>query len=125
VACHIIDNSDHWEHSDKTLSRLNFLRFSEAVFRWTYWNGLNYQNRLRHSQYIDFLNAAGFSILAEEGPVDPAALSSLQNIPLAAPFRKFTPEDLAILTTSVLALKPVVSGASQRSALSGVKDSRE
>ena len=26
VMCHIIDNSDHWEHKDKSISRINFLK---------------------------------------------------------------------------------------------------
>jgi len=103
---HIIDNSDHWQHADASLSRLNFLRFPESVFRWTYLNGLNYQNRLRHSQYLEFLQSSGFSILRQEGSVDTKSLADLAHIPLAEPFRRFTQQDLAILTTFVIAAKP-------------------
>jgi len=109
LSCHIIDNSDHWQHTDPTLSRLNFLRFPESVFRWTYLNGLNYQNRLRHSQYIEFLQSSGFSIIRQEGPVDANSLADLARIPLAEPFRRFTPEDLAMLTTFVVAARPALS----------------
>ena len=35
LACHIIDNSDHWQHGDLRLSRVNFLRFSDFTFRLT------------------------------------------------------------------------------------------
>lgn len=53
VMCHIIDNSDHWEFCDKSISRLNFLKFSQKVFDFlSAMNPLDYQNRLRHTQYI-------------------------------------------------------------------------
>ena len=32
--CHIIDNSDHWQHVDRSISRINFLRFSNKI--WPY-----------------------------------------------------------------------------------------
>lgn len=117
LSCHIIDNSDHWQHADPALSRLNFLRFPESIFRWTYLNGLNYQNRLRHSQYIEFLQSSGFSILRQEGPVDLTSLADLARIPLAESFRRFTPEDLAILTTFVVAAKPSPAGSGTSSPL--------
>ena len=36
AACHLVDHSDHWEHNDKSLSRVNFLKYSDPFFRWTY-----------------------------------------------------------------------------------------
>ena len=30
VMCHIIDNSDHWQHRDRKLSRVDFLRYEET-----------------------------------------------------------------------------------------------
>ena len=106
VVCHFIDNSDHWEHGDKSISRVNFLRFSERDFRLTYLNSLNYQNRLRHSEYIDLLSAAGFEVVRAEGHADPAALAALRTLPLAPQFRKFPVEDLATMDSYLLARKP-------------------
>src|SRR5262249_4125798 len=51
VMCHFIDPSDHLEHRDKSISRIHFLRFSDAVFRLMCLNALNYHNRMRHSEY--------------------------------------------------------------------------
>jgi SAM-dependent methyltransferase len=36
ATCHLVDHSDHWEHNDKSLSRVNFLKYSDSFFRWTY-----------------------------------------------------------------------------------------
>lgn len=102
---HIVDNSDHWEFRDPRLSRVNFLRFSDGVFRWTYLNSLNYQNRLRHPQYLEMLRKAGFHVVREEGAVDAASVEALKTLPLDTQFRRFSPADLAAITTSVLAEK--------------------
>ena len=113
LACHIIDNSDHWQHADPVLSRVNFLRFSDAVFRWTCLNGLDYQNRLRHKEYVQLLKDAGLTIARQEGPVDARARTDIAggSIPVAESFRRFTPDELAILTTYVLAAAaPVDTG---------------
>lgn len=103
--CHIVDNSDHWEFRDRSILRINFLRYSEAFFRWTTLNSLNYQNRLRHSQYLEMLTKAGFHIRREERSIDQPSLRALPDFPLDPAFRRFTPEDLATMTTFTLAAK--------------------
>ncbi|HEX3743451.1 MAG TPA: class I SAM-dependent methyltransferase [Bryobacteraceae bacterium] len=106
LVCHFVDNSDHWEHGDKSISRVNFLRFSDGAFRLTYWNGLNYQNRLRHSEYVAMLRECGFEILRQDRNVDARALDALKGMVLAPRFGKFTPEDLATTDSFLLARKP-------------------
>jgi SAM-dependent methyltransferase len=105
LTCHWIDNSDHWEHVDKTISRVNFLRFSESRFKWTTVNSLNYQNRLRHSEYVALLNNAGFKIIREERVVDDAAVALLASFPLHDRFLHFDRTDLSTVTTMLLAVK--------------------
>jgi SAM-dependent methyltransferase len=105
LACHIVDNSDHWQHSDNSISRVNFLKFPDSVFRWTYLNGLNYQNRLRHSEYLEMLTKSGFTMLREERDVDQPSVAALQTLPLADRFRRFTVEDLATMNSFLLARK--------------------
>lgn len=107
LACHIVDNSDHWQHTDNSISRVNFLRFSDSVFRWTYLNGLNYQNRLRHSEYVEMLLKSGFTILRANCDVDAQSLSALNTLRVADRFRRFTNEDLATTTSFLLARKPI------------------
>ncbi|HEY8506661.1 MAG TPA: class I SAM-dependent methyltransferase [Gemmataceae bacterium] len=106
VMCHIIDNSDHWEHGDKRLSRLNFLQTGERLFRFlSSMNPLDYQNRLRHSQYREMMEKAGFRIVADDSRPDPEALEDLKTLKIHESFRRFTPEDLATLTSYLVAAK--------------------
>jgi len=105
LACHIIDNSDHWQHGDLRLSRVNFLRFSDFTFRLTCMNSLNYQNRLRHSEYRRMFLKSGFTLLRDEPDVDRSSLEALETLPIASRFRAFTREDLATTTSNFIARK--------------------
>jgi SAM-dependent methyltransferase len=105
LACHWVDPSDHWEHQDKSLSRVNFLKYSDSLFRWTWINPINYQNRLRHSEYMEMLCKAGFRLVREERKVDDASLRSLAHMRLAKRFRRFSNEDLATVDSLFLAVK--------------------
>ncbi len=103
VTCHLVDNSDHWEHRDKGISRINFLKFSDATFRLTCINGLNYQNRLRHPEYRRMLENAGFAIERDERTIDPEAREILEHFPIAPRFAQFSKDDLATVTSFFLA----------------------
>ena len=46
----IIDYSDHYSHTDKNISKLNFLKYSDHSWQ-KYNNPYLYQNRLRHQDY--------------------------------------------------------------------------
>lgn len=102
--CHIIDNSDHWEHNDKSISRLNFLKYSKSAFNIiSSMNPLDYQNRLRHSQYKKMLEDASFRVVYDESPPDDKALDDLSSFKIHPYFNQFSREDLAILTSYIVA----------------------
>lgn len=61
----IIDYSDHYSHTDKTIGRLNYLQFSEQDFR-THNHKNHFQNRLRHQDYALLFNQQGFAIIAQQ-----------------------------------------------------------
>jgi hypothetical protein len=103
IACHFIDPSDHLEHRDKSISRIHFLRFSDAMFRLMCLNALHYHNRLRHSEYARMLEEAGFEIVKEERNVDPRAVVFAKTQKLASKFSRFAPEDLATVDSLFLA----------------------
>jgi hypothetical protein len=105
VMCHIVDHSDHWEHMDKSITRVNFLQYSESVFRWTCINPLNYQNRLRHPEYIEMLGKAGFRLVREEHKVDQPSLKALPQMNLPERFHRFSTEELATIDSYLLAVK--------------------
>jgi SAM-dependent methyltransferase len=105
VMCHVVDNSDHWQHNDKRITPVNFLKFSDRTFGCIQWNGLNYQNRLRHPQYTEMIREAALRIRREERVVDEESLRALEQMTVAPRFRAFSREDLATVTSYLLAEK--------------------
>jgi len=104
---HAVDNSDHWSHGDPRLSRIHFLRYSEKFFGLlNSFNPLDYQNRLRHPQYVELLKAVGFVIDFERSTPEVKALADLKSLPIAEIFRGFSHDDLARLDSYLLARRP-------------------
>ena len=60
----IIDYSDHYSHTDKTISPLNFLQFSKKEWE-KYNNSFLYQNRLRHRDYVKLFKKFNYEIVQE------------------------------------------------------------
>lgn len=59
------DYSDHYAHSDRNISEVSHLRFSDA--RWWVHNPANhYQNRLRHGHFRQMAEAAGLELIDDE-----------------------------------------------------------
>jgi SAM-dependent methyltransferase len=85
-----VDYHDHYAGADSSIDGLNFLRFDDR--EWRRWNcGLQFQNRLRHGDYVELFEAAGFDLVEVDAVEDPA----LPDVPVLAP--RFTGRsDLAI-----------------------------
>lgn len=98
--CHTIDNSDHWEHVDKSISRLDFLRYDGLYWRLACLNRQAFQNRLRHSDYLKLFARHGWTAVVAEGVPDPTSLYDLMKLPLAPQFVHYDHDDLAILTST-------------------------
>lgn len=101
VMCHIIDNSDHWSHRDRSLSKIDFLRYDD---NW-YWrlrvlDAQHYQNRLRHSDYAKEFRRHGWDVLVDHGEPHAQCLLDLLTFPLAPRFRGRDPRDLAVLIST-------------------------
>ena len=101
-----IDLQDHYSYFDRSLSRYNFLRFSDRA--WSLVNSpLHYQNRLRSPDYLRLVREAGFEVVAER-PSGPSAegLEQLRSLPVAPRFRAYTPEELGVTILSFVARRP-------------------
>jgi SAM-dependent methyltransferase len=101
-----IDLQDHYSYFDPSLSRYNFLRFSDRA--WGLVNSpLHHQNRLRSPDYLRLAHEAGFELVAERpsGPSE-EGLEQLRSLPLAQRFRRFTPEELGVTILSFVAHRP-------------------
>jgi SAM-dependent methyltransferase len=109
MTAHLVDNSDHWQHRDRALSRINFLRFedNDPLWKLGQFNPQAFQNRLRHDDYIRMLEEAGFEMRAALGEPDARCLADLAALPLAARFRGRSPRNLAVLISLFVAQKPV------------------
>ena len=91
----LIDYRDNFSYSDPGISIYNFLRYSDE--EWARWNPkLSYQNRLRHSDYFNLFESAGFAILEGSSSLDgPEVVNALQTVPLAKKFLSYPLSDLA------------------------------
>lgn len=96
---HFIDMSDHYSHFDKSITPYNFLRYSSGQWRW-FNNELQYQNRLRMSQYMALHREAGITVVEERTNGD---ATQLDTVPLASEFRGFSREDLAVSSGWIVA----------------------
>jgi SAM-dependent methyltransferase len=103
--CHVIDNSDHWEHYDKGISRLNFLKFNDFIWKFTSINPLVYLNRLRHYEYLEMLDKTGFKIDYDDSNLDEKALTDLKHLKICKKYRNSPHKKLAILTSYIVASK--------------------
>ena len=108
--CHTIDMSDHWEHLDKSIGRINFLRYSDWVWNMTCLNPQNFQNRLRRIDYVQMMEQNEFKIIKLIGEPDARALIDFDSMRVASKFNGLSREEAATLTCSVLS-KPIKSGA--------------
>jgi len=101
-----VDLQDHYAYFDRSLSRYNFLRYSDRT--WGLVNSpLHYQNRLRAPEYLELVREAGFE-LAVSNPSGPSAegRAELEALPLAPRFRKYPPEDVGVTVLSFVAEAP-------------------
>lgn len=101
--CHVIDNSDHWSHGNPDISAVNFLRYPDWVWPLIVLPPGDYQNRLRHVDYVRMLRHAGFSILLDPSVPDPVAVAAVRAMRVARRFRKFAPGQLGVITSFLVA----------------------
>jgi hypothetical protein len=103
LMCHLIDMSDHFEHTDKSISRLNFMRFEQPA-----WDRLTrdpqfYQNRLRRFEFIDMIRHSGFEILSCTGEPNQKALEDLKTTPVFSRYTHVSHAEMAILVSLIVA----------------------
>jgi len=104
VSC-FIDLNDNYSYTDKSISRYNFMKFSEQAWR-KYNPSLHYQNRLRYPEYVDIITKVGFKIIDQKlNHPNPETFEILKNFPIAEKFRKFSLEDLAITSFWIILQK--------------------
>lgn len=79
AAIHFIDLSDHFQHQDKTISTINFLKYSEINWNRIAGNEFAYCNRLRASELLSLFGELPFQIVKQETCLDEESMASLKN----------------------------------------------
>ena len=97
IAIHFIDLSDHFQHQDKIITKINFLRYSEKEWDKIAGNEFAYCNRLRASDCLALFKEAGFDVCRKEATVDDEARKSMKNgFMVDEGFRDYNIDDLCI-----------------------------
>jgi hypothetical protein len=96
---HGIDYSDHFSHSDKKISAINFLQYSDDEWNIYAGNKYMYMNRLRHDDFVNMFQSAGHRILKAEPNIDWQARELLRRSKLKLD-RRFRNKSEDILLTS-------------------------
>jgi hypothetical protein len=97
---HLIDLSDHFSHSDKAISAINFLRFSDHTWMHYGGNRYTYHNRLRVNNFLQLFHDVGLQATQVKSIIDHRSLVELrQGFPLDPQFQQN--DDTINATTSV------------------------
>lgn len=100
-----IDYIDHWSYFDSNLSLYNFLQYSES--EWKKFNpDLNYQNRLRNSDYMKIIAQTQFEVVINN-PRRPNEdqRKALENMKLADMYKDYSYDDLEITGSEIVLRK--------------------
>jgi SAM-dependent methyltransferase len=99
LAIHRVDPKDHFSDIDASITKVNFLRFTEREWRKHFGNRYAYQNRLHDPEFRALFDESGFELLDCGFKIDERALEALTNgFPLAPPFNEQSFEDLCRCT---------------------------
>ncbi len=98
-ALHVFHHGDHNARHDRNLNALSYLRYG-AGYDLLQSKRFNYQNRIRHADFVALFEKAGMRTICEETTgEDPACLDGVK---VAKRFRHLPLEDLLITRTQLL-----------------------
>jgi SAM-dependent methyltransferase len=100
-----IDYIDHWSYFDSNLSIYNFLQYTPS--EWKKFNpDLNYQNRLRHSDYLKIIAQTPFEVVINNArKPNEDQRKTLKNMKLADMYKDYTYEDLELTGSEIVLRK--------------------
>ncbi|MDB5034793.1 MAG: methyltransferase family protein [Chlorobi bacterium] len=74
----LVDFSDHYSHSDESISRINFLQFSDSEWARYGGNRYMYHNRMRVDDCVALFERAGMKVLEVAANIDQRSLDELR-----------------------------------------------
>lgn len=114
---HRIDYSDHFSHSDKRISAINFLQYSDNEWNHLAGNRYMYMNRLRHDDFISLFESVGHHIIDIQPDTDNYSQELLRNgsLQLHDKFKSKSKDVLAITGAWIITSKNSSSGTHPQS----------
>jgi hypothetical protein len=76
---HNIDLTDHFSHTDSSITTINFLKFSEKEWKKYADNSFAFHNRLRVYDYSEIFLKAGLNIVLQNNKLDENAKNLLND----------------------------------------------
>jgi hypothetical protein len=106
VMFHSVNCGDHYAYTDRSITQLHYLKFSDA--EWARWNNaFLYQNRLRARDFTTMATGAGFAIEVDTSRPHPERLKQLEAILVHPDLAARYPRDqLAITSIDFVARNP-------------------
>ena len=104
---HRIDYSDHFSHSDQSISAINFLQYSDYKWNQLAGNRYMYMNRLRHDDFISLFESVGHHIIEAQPNKDNRSQELLRNgcLQLHERFKSKSEDVLAITGAWIISSK--------------------
>jgi SAM-dependent methyltransferase len=103
ILSHSIDLSDHFAYTDNSITKINFLQFSDERWQRLAGNQYMYHNRLRAPEFFRLFEEEGAFIARKAENLDAPSLEALKRgFPLDARFASTSPEELAITNINIV-----------------------
>jgi len=104
---HRIDYSDHFAYADETISKINFLQFTDKQWQKIASNRYMYANRLRIDDFENLFDCAGYTIISNTPQTDPRSSELIEKsaLALAQPFASKPKQSLTAIASWVISRK--------------------
>jgi hypothetical protein len=104
IAIHKIDESDHFAHTDRSITSINFLQFSKKVWKLIGGNQYSYHNCLRQTDFMKIFQTNNFKVLSKISKIDEKAkIERLNGFKVHKDYSKYAPDDLCTASTIIYA----------------------
>lgn len=105
----LIGLHDHYNGFDRRVSKVNFLKYPEWLWAFLVKNKISYHNRLRERDFLHMLKLYGAEIIHLNSITDPGDLDRVKAMKVNKMFASYTPEELAVTRTEIIARFPSLS----------------
>jgi len=102
IVYHAIGLHDHYAGFDKSISKVNFLRYPEWLWSFFIKNKISYHNRLREKEFISIFKKYGAKIEMLKNGIDYEDIKTLKTMKIDKRFSGMTYKELAIYYSEVI-----------------------